>query len=130
MVEPGAAPQEPGGFVKRFLLSGAVNTAVTYVLYLLLFDALGYRWAYTAAFASGIALAYVLNRMFVFKTHAGWRSVAAMPLIYGLQYALGLAVVEAWVVWLQWPRELAPLAAVAVTVPCTYALSRLAFLRR
>ncbi len=120
----------PGGFLKRFLLSGALNTAATYVLYLLLLDALGHRWAYTAAFASGIALAYVLNRVFVFKTHAGWRSLLAMPLIYLLQYALGLAVVEAWVVWLQWPRQLAPLAAVAVTVPCTYVLSRLAFLKR
>jgi putative flippase GtrA len=129
VTEP-SAPVPAGGFLQRFLLSGAVNTAATYLLYLLLLNTLGHRWSYTAAFVSGIGLAYALNRLFVFKTHAGLRSLLAMPLIYLLQYALGLAIVEAWVTWQQWPRELAPLAAVAVTVPCTYVLSRLAFLRR
>lgn len=119
----------PGGFLGRFLVSGAFNTLLTYALYLLLLAPLGHRWAYTAVFAAGIALAYGLNRVFVFRAHAGWRSALAMPLIYGLQYALGLAVVALWVEWLGWPAVVAPLAAIALTLPVTYGLSRLAFLK-
>jgi putative flippase GtrA len=118
-----------GGLFQRFLLSGAANTLLTYLLYLLLLDALGHRLAYSAAFVIGVGLAYSLNRIFVFKSHAGWRSVLAMPLIYLLQYGFGLGVVEAWVAWLQWPRTLAPLGAIVATLPLTYMLTRLAFLR-
>lgn len=118
------------GFFGRFLLSGALNTLLTYALYLLLLDTLGPRWSYTAAFVSGIVLAYVLNRVFVFKAHTGWRSAVAMPLIYALQFGLGLAAVEVWIAWLHWPETLAPLCAIAVTLPCTYLLSRYFFLIR
>lgn len=123
--EPAAQPRR--SYFARFLLSGAANTLATYALYLLLLAPLGHRIAYTLAFASGLALAYALNRAFVFRSHAGWRSVAALPLIYLLQYAAGLAIVEAWVALLQWPAALAPLAAIAATLPVTYVLSRKAF---
>ena len=114
----------------RFLLSGAFNTLLTYALYLMLLGWLGYRWSYAIAFAAGIVLAYALNRSFVFNGHTGWRSVVAMPLIYALQFVLGLAVVELWVALLQLPAAFAPLLAIAITVPCTYLLSRFAFVRR
>lgn len=115
---------------RRFLVSGAANTLLTYLLYILLLDAIGHRLAYSAAFLTGIGLAYVLNRNFVFESHAGWRSVLAIPLIYLVQYGLGLSVVEAWVTWLQWPARWAPLAAIGATVPLTYLLTRAAFLLR
>lgn len=114
-------------FFGRFLLSGAFNTLSTYALYLLVLGTLGPRWSYAAAFATGVILAYVLNRVFVFKTHAGWRSVFAMPLIYALQFGLGLAAVAVWTAWLRWPATLAPIGAIAVTLPCTYLLSRYFF---
>lgn len=113
--------------LRRFLLSGAANTLLTYLLYVLLLDAFGHRLAYSAAFLTGVGLAYVLNRNYVFESHAGWRSVLAMPLIYLFQYGLGLTVVETWVTWLQWPRHLAPLAAIGATLPLTYLLTRAAF---
>ncbi len=117
-------------FFRRFLVSGAANTLLTYMLYILLLDAIGHRLAYSAAFLTGIGLAYFLNRNFVFESHAGWRSVLAIPLIYLFQYGLGLAVVEGWVTWLQWPSQLAPLAAIGATLPLTYLLTRAAFLLR
>jgi len=113
----------------RFMVSGAANTLVTYLLYLLLLAVLGHRMAYSVAFASGIVLAYCFGRGFVFKTHAGWRSVLSMPLIYLLQFGVGLLIVELWVAFWDLPAALAPLAAIAVTLPCTYILSRWAFAR-
>lgn len=122
-----AEAQGERGFIGRFLVSGATNTALTYLLYLGTLGALGHRLAYTLAFASGLLLVYLLNRHFVFRTHAGWRSVLAMPLIYLVQYLVGLGVVEIWVRLLGWPATLAPLAAIGVTVPMVYLLSRKAF---
>ena len=46
----------------RFLASGGLNTLVTYIAYLVLLHWLPYQQSYSIAFASGIALAYVLNR--------------------------------------------------------------------
>ena len=115
-------------FFGRFLLSGAFNTLLTYVLYLSILRTLGHRWSYAVAFATGILLAYVLNRTFVFKTHAGRRTLLAMPLIYTVQFGLGLTAVEVWTAWLHWPATLAPLGAIAVTLPCTYLLSRYFFI--
>lgn len=123
----GAPPARSPGSVLRFVLSGGINTLLTYALYLLLLESIGHRWSYGAAFAVGIVLAYALNRTFVFKSHAGWRSAVAMPLIYVLQFSVGLGIVELWVVGLRWPAALAPLAATALTLPMTYLLSRRAF---
>ena len=128
VTEPAAAARR--SVLARFLLSGAVNTLLTYLLYLLLLAPLGHRVAYSIAFACGIALAYGLNRGFVFRTHAGWRSALALPLIYLLQYALGMAIIEVWVAVAGVSAALAPLAAIAVTVPVVYGLSKAAFVPR
>ena len=50
-----------------FLVVGAVNTALTYVLFLVLARYTHYWTAYTIASLLGIALSYVLNALFVFK---------------------------------------------------------------
>ena len=112
----------------RFLASGAFNTALTYVLYLLALRYLSPQMAYTVVYVLGIGLAYVLNRNFVFRAHAGWRSVVAMPLIYLLQYGLSLLIVTLWV-RAGLPAYLAPLPAIIVCMPIVYLLTRLSFLK-
>ena len=115
--------------VWRFLLAGAGNTLLTYLLYLLLLRPVGHRVAYGIAYAAGIGLAYILGRGFVFKRHAGWRSVLLTPLIYLLQFCLGLVIVEVSITLLGLRAEIAPLLAIAATLPLTYVLSRWAFMR-
>jgi putative flippase GtrA len=112
----------------RFLLSGAFNTALTYALYLVALRYWDPRLAYTAVYIAGICLAYVLNRLFVFRSHAGWRSAVATPLIYLFQYLVSIAVVQVWIsaglaAWL------APLPALLLGVPLTYVLTRRSFTR-
>lgn len=111
----------------RFLLTGGLNTAVTYGVYLLLLGPIGYRWAYVASFVFGIGLSYAMLRWFVFQNagrkHA-WALVAATQLG---QFVVGLAVVELWAGVLGWPKALAALASVAVCVPLTYAVHRWVF---
>jgi putative flippase GtrA len=125
---PANGGQGEPGRVLRFLLSGAFNTAVTYAGYLVALRYFDPRVAFTLVYAAGIALAYFLNRVFVFRAHAGWRSVAAMPLIYLLQYLFSLAVVH-FCITLGAPAWLAPLPAIALSVPLVYLLTRYSFSR-
>ncbi|MDB5947213.1 MAG: hypothetical protein JWQ33_2239 [Ramlibacter sp.] len=111
----------------RFLASGGFNTAVTYLLYLVLLHWLSYRRSYTVAFASGIGLAYVLNRYFVFKRPGGSLGPLYVAMIYAGQYVLGLLIVSAWVGWIGGPAKVAPLIAVAISLPLTYLFNAIVF---
>jgi putative flippase GtrA len=111
----------------RFLVAGAINTGSTYLLYLLLLRVLPYGASYSIAFLAGIVIAYVLNRLYVFKAHRGVASVVALPFVYLIQYGVGMLVLWVWVAWAGWDERLAPLAAILLTLPITYGLSRLSF---
>ena len=104
----------------RFLASGGFNTIVTYLAYLVLLQWLPYQQSYSIAFASGIGLAYWLNRYYVFRRPAGTMGPVYVAMIYTGQYLLGLLIVSAWVGWLGAPANLAPLVAIAVSLPLTY----------
>lgn len=114
----------------RFLTSGAVNTAFTYAMYALLLFVVPYRVAYTVAFASGIALAYLLYRYYVFQTVGRPYAPIWVVIIYGAQYAVGLVLVTLWSATLRLPELLAPVFAIAITLPLTYLLNRLVFRER
>ena len=120
------ARQIPSPFL-RFLLSGGVNTLGTYLLYLALLVFMPYWLSYAIAFVSGIALAYVLNRFFVFGAPRSEKKAAMLPLVYLAQYALGALIVYAWVDTFRWPAAFAPLASIALTLPLTFAGSRWLF---
>ena len=114
----------------RFLMSGGVNTVITYALYLVFIQFLPYKISYTITFTAGIVLAYSLNRFFVFRVKASLSKMGLFPFIYLIQYFLGLGVVVLWVEVLHWQKELAPLSAVITTIPVTFILSRLLFLKK
>jgi len=122
-----AQPAVQVSMFARFLLSGGFNTASTYLLYLVLFRFLSYRISYTIAFATGIIIAYTLNRYFVFRLHGGLKTVALFPLVYLVQYLASLGIVSLWVEILGWNAVFAPIAAISLTVPLTFILSRLVF---
>lgn len=111
----------------RFLISGGVNTLGTYLLYLVLLQLLPYWLSYAIAFVSGIALAYVLNRFFVFGAPRSEKKAAMLPLVYLAQYAVGALIVYVWVDMLHLHAEFAPLASIAITIPLTFAASRWLF---
>ena len=111
----------------RFVAAGAVNTVLSYILYVVLFQVIAYRAAFTLAYVAGIVSSYFLNARFVFRRAPTWRTVARFPLVYVVQYASSLVLVTAAVQWLAIPEWAAPLAALVVVVPITYVLSRLVF---
>ena len=72
----------------RFLIAGAVNTGLTYVLYLGLLLLIPYVWAYSVTYAVGIGTGYLLNARWVFKRVPSLSSATAYPLTYVLNYLL------------------------------------------
>lgn len=117
------------GETLRFLLAGGINTAATFALYWLLLPGFGYAVAYTIVFVLGIALSYVLNLLFVFKSSASICNAAVFPLVYLVQYLLGLATLAAWTEVLGLPPAWGVFASVAITLPVTFMLSRLVLKR-
>ena len=113
----------------RFLLTGGLNTGITYALYLIILNFFPYIWSYTISYVFGILMAFVLNRFFVFKEHQGLKSVLFFPFIYVAQYISGIFVVWFWVKKLMLPEPLAPLAAIILLLPLTYALTKLVFVK-
>ncbi|MGZ9710574.1 GtrA family protein [Glaciimonas sp. GNP009] len=114
----------------RFLVSGGFNTALTFALYLLLLNVTSYRVSYTIAYLSGIFLSFALNRFFVFNSHRGVRSVALFPLVYVFQYLASMLILWIWIDQLGLSRKIAPLMAIILSLPITYLLSRLIFLKK
>lgn len=109
----------------RFLLVGVINTGLGYALYLLALQVLPYRLAYTAAFVVGIVLSYALNTYIVFRMPWSWRRLMAFPLVYAIQYVVGLVALSFLVERLAVPPVFAPLLVVIVTLPITFIASRI-----
>jgi len=112
----------------RFIVSGGLNTAITYGVYLALLQQLSYQISYSIAYMSGVVISYAFNRSFVFKNHRGLRSILLFPLIYVTQYGFGMLLLWLWIDMAGLSDKLAPLMVVAVTLPLTYVLSRFVFL--
>lgn len=111
----------------RFLLAGGLNTTLTYLLYLALLKTATHQVSYAISFACGIAISYVLGRLFVFKVHRGYRSALMLPFVYLIQYLAGAAVVWIWVDYFKQHAMFAPAIAILITLPVTYILSKYAF---
>lgn len=118
------APLPPGRPFFRFLVAGALNSAATYLLYLAALWVLPYRWAYTLAYVAGIGIAFVLNSLFVFRVPLRWRKLLRFPLVYLVQYLLGIVVLSLAVERLGLDPRLGPIAVLLVTVPVSFVLSR------
>ena len=78
----------------RFLLAGGFNTAATYLVYLGMLQVAPYRVAYTTSFAVGIMLGYAINTWFVFRVPWNWKKMVAYPLVYLIQYVVGLLLLS------------------------------------
>jgi putative flippase GtrA len=108
----------------RFLVAGGVNTAVTYLGFLLLAPRIGHLIGYTLVYSAGILLAYCLNALFVFRTEASWRTALPFPMVYGVQYFWGLLLMYLLVDFLGWRSALAMLVVIVTSVPITFLLTR------
>ena len=108
----------------RFLLFGAFNTALTYLLYCVLVFAMHPQLAYALVFALGIALAWAGNSKFVFRRPLTRKVAAVYPLMYLAQYLLTAALIHAFTLWLSLGPRVALAIALTITTPLSFAWNR------
>ena len=108
----------------KFLLVGASNTVLSYVLFLILVRFMPYLAAYTVSYAAGIVNSYFLNVRFVFRERDSLASFLKFPFVYLLQYGLGMVLMWLLVGQMGIAPELAMAAVVVLTIPVTFLASR------
>jgi putative flippase GtrA len=108
----------------RFIFFGAVNTAITFAIYVCLLWLVTYSVAYTISYVAGIFMSYWLNAMFVFRERLSIGRALQYPLVYLVQYLLGLGLLFLLVEVANISKVVAPLLIVVLTLPITFLLSR------
>ncbi len=108
--------------IKRFILTGGVNTVFGYLVYAfgIVILNLSYFWAVVLSYVIGVSFSYVMFRAFVFTAGArGWRSYARFVPTYVFLLALNIIALHVLVDLAGWNK----LVAQAVIVPCCAAMS-------
>ena len=113
----------------RFLVLGGSNTLVTFVLLAVLAHFIDHAFAYTIAFAAGLAYTTALTGRFVFSAAGSRAKTAAFAAWYLGVYAVGLLVV--WLVDRNGDHSgvAVALAVVVVTAPLGFLGGRLIYHR-
>lgn len=110
--------------ITRFILVGSLNTFIGYGLYLLFNLVADYRLAYTISYLCGILIGFLLNSLLVFRQPLRWKALVLYPMVYILQYVLGLFLLWISVSFFFMPETYAPLLVVVLTLPVTFLASR------
>ncbi len=108
----------------RFVLAGGLNSVVTYAAYLVLLPLIGYAIAYSVTYAGGVFFAYYLSARLVFRRPLRWRHAVQYPLVYVLQYGLGITLMTAFIEGLHLHAEYVPALVIVITLPFTFWLAR------
>ena len=107
-----------------FVLFGSLNTLLSTGLYLLLLLFTPYPVAYTIAYVCGIGMSYWLHVRFVFKERARLQTALRYPLVYVVQYALGMLLMFLLIELARMPEWLAPFIVALLMIPVAYVFSR------
>ena len=109
-----------------FVFFGAVRTVLGYGMYLFLVLFFTYGTAYTLSYIVGVFISYYLNARFVFREKLRLSRALQFPIVYLVQYLIGLGLLYLLIEVAHVSKFLAPIVVIIVTVPCTYLLSRYA----
>ncbi len=110
-------------FVK-FVIAGGINTGITYLIYLFVLLFASYPVAFTVSYVAGIAIAYLLNSLFVFRVRLTLKKILRFPIVYLVQYGLNMGLLYLFIDLAGMAEEIAPLLAIAIVVPITFVMSR------
>jgi putative flippase GtrA len=110
--------------VTLFLVMGALNTLITYLIYLFLISFFTYNFSYSLSFLSGIIISYYLNSKFVFKQGIRFDKFIKYPFVYLIQYVGGLILLNFFIQNLHVPATVAPLLIVLLLTPASFILTR------
>ncbi len=109
----------------RFILGGGLNTALTYVIYLVLNKVFVYQLAYFIAYTLGIIFAYWFNSVVVFRVQTSWKGFFSYPAVYLIQYFTSAFLLGGLVEVVGVFELVAPLLVAILMVPVTYIMNKI-----
>jgi putative flippase GtrA len=98
-------PRVPGNYAKRlvnlrsfreilrFGIGGLINFSLSYGAYLLLLSFLIPQIAYTLAYVLGLIFSFAINARFVFRASFARDQLLRFPMVYAVQYFLGVGLI-------------------------------------
>jgi putative flippase GtrA len=107
-----------------FLIIGGINTVLNYCFYLLCLLVFSYTVSFTISYVTGLLVGYCLNSLFVFKEPMRLSSFLRYPIVYVVQYLIGISLLYVIVEILHISPLIAPWIIIVVTIPVTFRLSR------
>jgi putative flippase GtrA len=114
---------------RRFVVAGGLNTIFGYFLYLALLIFFDYYIAYTVSFFASIIIAFFINGCYVFKTRILWKRIAHYPVLYILQYFVGLIFIFILISWCGVSEKIAPIVNAALLTPLSFIANKWFFLK-
>ncbi|MCX7068390.1 MAG: GtrA family protein [Methylococcales bacterium] len=108
----------------RFLIAGLVNTILSYLVYLLLLELFSYTIAYSISYCIGIVISYILNARYVFVQPLNLRRFIQFPIVYVVQYTLGIAILKILIETVSIDPKLSMVFVILITTPVTFLLSK------
>ena len=108
----------------KFVIVGITNTALSYVIYLLLILFMPYSIAYSISYVLGIPLSYILNSLFVFYERFSLKKIVQYPIVYLVQFIINFIFMHFLIDLASIDQMLAPIIVTAVSVPITFLLSK------
>lgn len=116
--------------VIRFGLVGVANTAIYYVIYLLLLRSLPYLAAHLSAWAISVVGSFFLNCLFTYRVRPTWRRFLLFPLSTLVNLAMTTLGVYGLVEWLGVDKRPAPLLAGVLAIPATFVVTKIVLTSR
>jgi putative flippase GtrA len=112
------------GVFLRFVLVNVLNTGLYWGLYLLFLLVMPYFWANALALVIAVLVAYVANARYAFGVATSRATLVKYLIANGTTIVLRMVVVWLLVGPLGLPEQFAPPAAVAITTPIAFVLTR------
>lgn len=113
------------GSFGRFVVVGAVNTVVHYLVYLPAWFVVGYLLAHVLATIAAMSVSYLLNCHFTFRVRPRWRTFLLYPASNCVNLALSVTAMWLLVEVFGVHPLLATVLGGLLATPATYLVSRL-----
>lgn len=110
--------------IMLYAFFGVINTLISYVTYVTLLLYFPYSLSYTVAYTLGIFISYLLNTYLTFKTKVSIKKATMYPLVYLLQYLVGIVAIHFFVKIMNAPERFAIILVVLITFPVGFLLSK------
>ena len=109
---------------RRFLVTGAVNTLLTYGLYQVVLLMAPYWAAFSVSYATGVVFSWRVNSAFSLSVKPEIRQLPPFAAFMVFHYLLGLAFLALLIERAGMHERIAPLLVIAVLVPLSFAGTR------